>query len=75
MANAQIFGFPIVYSNEGFSRMVGYSRTEIMQKPANLSFLHGNLTDVTVINKVNNAFMDQVKEQVEILLYKKNSRI
>lgn len=31
LANAQIIDYPIVYCNEGFSKMVGYSRGEIMQ--------------------------------------------
>lgn len=33
LANAQIVEYPIVYCNDGFAKMVGYSRAEIMQKP------------------------------------------
>uniref|UniRef100_A0A914R7G4 PAS domain-containing protein n=1 Tax=Parascaris equorum TaxID=6256 RepID=A0A914R7G4_PAREQ len=33
LANAQIVDYPIVYCNDGFSKLVGYSRAEIMQKP------------------------------------------
>jgi len=74
LANAQIFGFPIVYSNEGFSKLVGYSRAEMMQKPSNLQFMHGAMTEQETISKINRAFMEHVKEQAEILLYKKNSK-
>lgn len=33
LANAQVVDYPIVYCNDGFSKLVGYSRAEIMQKP------------------------------------------
>ncbi|KAI6237630.1 PAS fold and Ion transport and Cyclic nucleotide-binding domain containing protein [Aphelenchoides besseyi] len=72
LANAQIVDFPIVYCNDGFSRMIGYSRAEIMQKPCSLSFMYGEHTDSLVIQRLQDAFDNARPEQAEIGLLKKN---
>ncbi|KAI6225500.1 PAS fold and Ion transport and Cyclic nucleotide-binding domain containing protein [Aphelenchoides fujianensis] len=72
LANAQIVDFPIVYCNDGFSKMIGYSRAEIMQKPCNLSFMYGEHTDPQVIQRLQNAFENARPEQAELGLLKKN---
>uniref|UniRef100_A0A183C1T7 Cyclic nucleotide-binding domain-containing protein n=1 Tax=Globodera pallida TaxID=36090 RepID=A0A183C1T7_GLOPA len=72
LANAQIIDYPIVYCNEGFSRLIGYTRAEIMQKNASLSFMYGEHTDQTSIQKIQNAMETEKTEQVEIGLSKKN---
>lgn len=72
LANAQITDYPIVYSNEGFSKMVGYSRAEIMQQNCSCSFLYGDLTEKEQIVNIHLALEAQRIEQLEIRLYKKN---
>uniref|UniRef100_A0A914H3V1 Potassium voltage-gated channel protein eag n=1 Tax=Globodera rostochiensis TaxID=31243 RepID=A0A914H3V1_GLORO len=72
LANAQIIDYPIVYCNEGFSRLIGYTRAEIMQKNASLSFMYGEHTDQTSIQKIQNSMETEKTEQVEIGLSKKN---
>ncbi|KAI6190385.1 PAS fold and Ion transport and Cyclic nucleotide-binding domain containing protein [Aphelenchoides bicaudatus] len=71
-ANAQIVDYPIVYCNDGFSKMIGYSRAEIMQKPCSLSFMYGDHTDQNVIQRLQGAFDNSRPEQAEIGLLKKN---
>ncbi|VDP77181.1 unnamed protein product [Schistosoma mattheei] len=44
LANARIVDYPIVYCNEGFSRLTGYSRVEIMQKSGSCAFFYGEQT-------------------------------
>uniref|UniRef100_A0A1I8BEB9 Potassium voltage-gated channel protein eag n=1 Tax=Meloidogyne hapla TaxID=6305 RepID=A0A1I8BEB9_MELHA len=72
LANAQICDYPIVYCNEGFSKMIGYSRAETMQKNASLSFMYSDHTDSSAIQKIQNALENAKTEQVEIGLCKKN---
>ncbi|CAK5087375.1 unnamed protein product [Meloidogyne enterolobii] len=72
LANAQICDYPIVYCNEGFSKMIGYSRAETMQKNASLSFMYSDHTDTSAIQKIQNALENAKTEQVEIGLCKKN---
>uniref|UniRef100_A0AC35GLB5 LOV domain-containing protein n=1 Tax=Panagrolaimus sp. PS1159 TaxID=55785 RepID=A0AC35GLB5_9BILA len=72
LANAQIIEYPIVYCNEGFSKMVGYSRAEIMQKPCSLSFMYGDQTDPISIERIRFSLDNNRTEQTEIGLYKKN---
>ncbi|CAG9534253.1 unnamed protein product [Cercopithifilaria johnstoni] len=72
LANAQIVEYPIVYCNDGFAKMVGYSRAEIMQKPCSLSFMHSSDSRPEAVKKIQNA-LDMCKhEQTEIGLRRKN---
>ncbi|XP_070180487.1 voltage-gated delayed rectifier potassium channel KCNH1-like [Littorina saxatilis] len=72
LANARIVDYPIVYCNDGFCKLSGYNRAEVMQKSSTCAFMYGELTDKEAIAKTDNAFENTVQEQVEILLYKKN---
>uniref|UniRef100_A0A915KB24 PAS domain-containing protein n=1 Tax=Romanomermis culicivorax TaxID=13658 RepID=A0A915KB24_ROMCU len=63
LANAQIFDFPIVYANDNFCKLTGYSRVECMQKKADLVFMHGELTEKRAVEKIDRAFVYQAVEQ------------
>ncbi|KAK0050324.1 potassium voltage-gated channel protein eag, partial [Biomphalaria pfeifferi] len=58
--------------NDGFCKLAGYNRAEVMQKSSTCSFMYGELTDKETIKKVENCFEKLQHDQVEILLYKKN---
>ncbi|VDO04984.1 unnamed protein product [Rodentolepis nana] len=72
LTNARIVDYPIVYCNEGFAKMTGYSRVDIMQKSGNCSYLCGDQTTQEMKDRLMQALDSQTKEQLEILLYKKN---
>ncbi|XP_067144386.1 potassium voltage-gated channel protein eag-like isoform X1 [Centruroides vittatus] len=72
LANAQIVDYPIVYCSETFCKISGYNRAEVMQKSCHCSFMYGELTDKSTIAKVEMALDNQLQDQFEILLYKKN---
>ncbi|KAK3092310.1 hypothetical protein FSP39_001134 [Pinctada imbricata] len=72
LANARIVEYPIVYCNDGFCKLSGYNRAEVMQKSSTCSFMYGELSDKDTVTKVETAFEELIQEQVEILLYKKN---
>ncbi|KAK0411630.1 hypothetical protein QR680_005757 [Steinernema hermaphroditum] len=72
LANAQIVDYPIVYCNDGFSKMVGYTRAEIMQRPCSLSFMHGEHSEPGALEKVQTALDNSRTDQAEIGLLKKN---
>ncbi|XP_052829740.1 potassium voltage-gated channel subfamily H member 1 isoform X3 [Octopus bimaculoides] len=72
LANARIVDYPIVYCNDGFCKLSGYNRAEVMQKSSTCSFMYGELTDKNILEKVRVSFEKLQQEQVEILLYKKN---
>ena len=73
LANARIVDFPIVYCNDGFCKLSGFTRAEVMQRSSSCSFMYGELTNRDTVDKVDEAFEHQELEQMEILLYKKNS--
>ncbi|VDK34101.1 unnamed protein product [Taenia asiatica] len=52
--------------------MTGYSRVDIMQKSGNCSYLYGEQTTQEMKDRLMQALDNQTKEQLEILLYKKN---
>ncbi|CAB3397957.1 unnamed protein product [Caenorhabditis bovis] len=72
LANAQVVDYPIVYCNDGFSKLVGYSRAEIMQKPCSLAFMHGEHGESGSLQKIQDALDNARTEQAEIGLSKKN---
>ncbi|KAK7929517.1 hypothetical protein WMY93_005912 [Mugilogobius chulae] len=72
LGNAQIVDWPIVYSNDGFCKLSGYHRAEVMQKSATCSFMYGELTDKETSEKVRLTFENYEMNSFEILMYKKN---
>ncbi|KAI7805755.1 potassium voltage-gated channel subfamily H member 5 isoform X1 [Triplophysa rosa] len=72
LGNAQIVDWPVVYSNDGFCKLSGYHRAEVMQKSSTCSFMYGELTDKNTIEKVRKAFDNYELNCFEVLLYKKN---
>ncbi|XP_061582077.1 potassium voltage-gated channel subfamily H member 1b isoform X2 [Cololabis saira] len=72
LGNAQIVDWPIVYSNDGFCKLSGYHRAEVMQKSSTCSFMHGELTDKDMSEKVRQTFESYEMSSFEILMYKKN---
>ncbi len=73
LANARIVDYPIVYCNDAFVRLTGYSRPEVMQRAACCSFMAGELTGTDLLLLVTKAMDKAVSEQVEVVFYKKNS--
>ena len=72
MANALADGEPIIYCNERFCQMVGFSRAEVMQKPAVAEFLHGPLTSPGSITLVRETLAGAEEKQIDILYYRKD---
>uniref|UniRef100_A0A4X2LQ52 Potassium voltage-gated channel subfamily H member 5 n=1 Tax=Vombatus ursinus TaxID=29139 RepID=A0A4X2LQ52_VOMUR len=72
LGNAQIVDWPIVYSNDGFCKLSGYHRADVMQKSSTCSFMYGELTDKKTIEKVRQTFDNYESNCFEVLLYKKN---
>ncbi|KAK3537448.1 hypothetical protein QTP70_010421 [Hemibagrus guttatus] len=86
LGNAQIVDWPIVYSNDGFCKLSGYHRAEVMQKSSTCSvntleqykaflppdFMYGELTDRETMEKVRLTFENYEMNSFEILMYKKN---
>jgi hypothetical protein len=73
LSNAQIVDYPIVYSNDGFTKISGFLRTDLMNKSCTCNFMYGELTDGETQSKIRDALENCHIEQVEVLLYKKNS--
>ena len=75
LSNAQILDYPVVYSNDGFTKLSGYLRTDLMGKSSTCSFMYGDLTSADTQTKIRDALENSHIEQVEVLLYKKNSQL
>lgn len=75
LCNARVIGYPIVYANEGFCKITGYNRADIMQKSGTLKDMYGEATDVETCQKISKAFDQQDMLQIELLIFKKTSRL
>ncbi|XP_059148372.1 potassium voltage-gated channel subfamily H member 2-like [Physella acuta] len=72
IANAQVETVPIIFCNDGFCELTGYSRAEVMQRSSLCDFLHGPLTNSLAISQIRDFLQGSEENQVEILYYKKD---
>lgn len=72
IANARVENCAIIYCNDGFCEMTGFSRPDIMQKPCTCDFLHGDLTNKEAISLVSQAVLGSEERKVEITYYRKD---
>uniref|UniRef100_A0A8D3C4I1 Potassium voltage-gated channel subfamily H member 7 n=1 Tax=Scophthalmus maximus TaxID=52904 RepID=A0A8D3C4I1_SCOMX len=72
IANARVENCAIIYCNDGFCEMTGFSRPDIMQKPCTCDFLHGDLTDKEAIGQVTQALLGSEERKVEITYHRKD---
>lgn len=61
---------PIVYANEGFERLTGYSKNDVLGK--NCRFLQGARTNPKTIEEIRVAVREEKPCSVEILNYRKD---
>ncbi|XP_074553406.1 potassium voltage-gated channel subfamily H member 6a isoform X1 [Halichoeres trimaculatus] len=71
IANAQIKNCGIIYCNEGFCQMFGFTRAEIMQQPCTCQFLVGPGTMKSALAQLAQALLGSEEGKVEILYYDK----
>lgn len=74
IANARVENCAIIYCNDGFCEMTGFSRPDIMQKPCTCDFLHGDLTNKDAISQVSQALLGSEERKVEITYYRKDGK-
>uniref|UniRef100_A0A3Q3F484 Voltage-gated inwardly rectifying potassium channel KCNH2 n=1 Tax=Labrus bergylta TaxID=56723 RepID=A0A3Q3F484_9LABR len=72
IANAQVENCAIIFCNDGFCGMCGYSRPEVMQKPCTCSFLYGPHTKRPAVAQMAKALLGAEERKVEISLYTKD---
>ncbi|KAK3109016.1 hypothetical protein FSP39_021204, partial [Pinctada imbricata] len=63
---------PIIFCNDGFCELSGYSRAEVMQKPSICDFLHGPHTSSLAILQIKDALQGVDERQVDSLFYRKD---
>ncbi|SDO33308.1 PAS domain-containing protein [Alkalicoccus daliensis] len=61
---------PIIYANQGFSRLTGYENEEIIGK--NCRFLQGEDTDPETVETIRKAIKNKEPVSVELLNYRKD---
>ncbi|XP_051543749.1 potassium voltage-gated channel subfamily H member 2-like [Myxocyprinus asiaticus] len=72
IANARVENCAIIFCNDGFCHMCGYTRAEIMQKPCTCNFLYGPHTKRLAIAQMAQALLGSEERKVEIVLYRKD---
>ncbi|CRL03257.1 CLUMA_CG016517, isoform B [Clunio marinus] len=72
VANNQPNSCHIIFCSDGFCKMTGYTRAEIMQRNAVTDFLHGELTSKTVCADIKDSLKEGQEKHFEILYYKKD---
>ncbi|WP_404377696.1 EAL domain-containing protein [Vreelandella aquamarina] len=70
MSDATKHDMPIVYANEAFCRLTGYTLDEVLGK--NCRFLQGDKTDPAAIATLRQALATKTKAQVTLLNYRKD---
>ncbi|KAG7265274.1 hypothetical protein CRUP_020520, partial [Coryphaenoides rupestris] len=61
-----ILEWPVVYSNDGFCKLSGYHRAEVMHKSSTCNFMYGELTDRRTLDKIRQTFDSYESSFVEV---------
>lgn len=72
VANAQSEIFHIIFCSDGFCKMTGFTRAEVMQRSSTTEFLHGPMTSQLAVSLIRDALGKGVEKHFEILYYRKN---
>ncbi|XP_031707679.1 potassium voltage-gated channel subfamily H member 7-like isoform X3 [Anarrhichthys ocellatus] len=72
IANARVQNCAIIYCNDGFCEMTGFSRPDVMQRPCTCDFLHGQLTTRHSVAQVAQALLGSEERKVEITYHRKD---
>ncbi|GFT40926.1 potassium voltage-gated channel subfamily H member 2 [Nephila pilipes] len=72
VANAEVENYPIIFCNDGFCEMVGWSRAALMQRSCICDFLHGPLTSSVAVAQIKECLASCHEKQLEILYYRKD---
>uniref|UniRef100_A0A8C5J1I8 KCNH2 protein n=1 Tax=Junco hyemalis TaxID=40217 RepID=A0A8C5J1I8_JUNHY len=72
IGNARVENCAVIYCNEGFCRLCGYSRAEVMQQPSTCDFLHGPRTQRRAAAQIAQALLGAEERKVEICFYRKD---
>ena len=72
ISNAQLPNKPIIYCNDAFCALSGYSRADIIQKPCTCEFLYGQDTNEKAMKQIRHALQGNDEKEVEIVLYRSN---
>uniref|UniRef100_F6RGB5 Potassium voltage-gated channel subfamily H member 6 n=1 Tax=Callithrix jacchus TaxID=9483 RepID=F6RGB5_CALJA len=73
IANAQMENCAIIYCNDGFCELFGYSRVEVMQQPCTCDFLTGPNTPSSAVSRLAEALLGAEECKVDILYYRKDA--
>ncbi|XP_053116339.1 potassium voltage-gated channel subfamily H member 2 [Hemicordylus capensis] len=72
IANARVENCAIIYCNDGFCELCGYTRAEVMQKPCTCDFLYGPRTQKNSVAQIAQALLGSEERKVEICFYRKD---
>uniref|UniRef100_A0AAZ3R3M3 Voltage-gated inwardly rectifying potassium channel KCNH2 n=1 Tax=Oncorhynchus tshawytscha TaxID=74940 RepID=A0AAZ3R3M3_ONCTS len=72
IANARVENCAIIFCNDAFCGMCGYTRAEVMQKPCTCSFLYGPHTKRPAVAQFAKALLGSKERKVDISLYTKD---
>ncbi|XP_068002234.1 potassium voltage-gated channel subfamily H member 2 isoform X1 [Melanerpes formicivorus] len=72
IGNARAANCAVIYCNDGFCRLCGYSRAEVMQQPSTCDFLHGPRTQRRAAAQIAQALLGAEERKVEICFYRKD---
>ncbi|XP_074841474.1 voltage-gated inwardly rectifying potassium channel KCNH2 isoform X5 [Carettochelys insculpta] len=72
IANARVENCAVIYCNDGFCQLCGYSRAEVMQKPCTCEFLYGPRTQRRAAAQIAQALLGSEERKVEICFYRKD---
>uniref|UniRef100_A0A674C4I0 Voltage-gated inwardly rectifying potassium channel KCNH2 n=1 Tax=Salmo trutta TaxID=8032 RepID=A0A674C4I0_SALTR len=72
IANARVENCAIIFCNDAFCGMCGYTRAEVMQKPCTCSFLYGPHTKRPAVAQMAKALLGSKERKVDISLYTKD---
>ena len=74
IGNAALADWPIIYCNESFISLFGWTRTDVIGRPVTCTFLYGDATDGEVIQNFRLGVQEREEYECEVVLYTKSGK-
>ena len=76
LGNAEsLLGYPIVYCSDGFTKLTGYRRFEVIGNSCNCSFLYSMQTNYLAVEKIKEALKEEKDYKTIIEFSKKDGML
>ena len=74
IGNTALSDWPIIYCNESFISLFGWTRSDVIGKPVTCAFLHGKETEHELFENIRIAVQEREEYEAQTMLYHRDGK-